>query len=470
MHTGKRLKKNFIYNLIYQFLTLIFPLITTPYLSRVLGPEKTGVYSYAYSIAYYFVLFAMLGLNNYGRREIARVQESAVKRSQKFWSIYFMQLMTSGFALILYMGCCLLSGNSHIQWILLIYVLSAVPDISWFFFGMEEFRTAILLHSAVRILAIILILLLVRSSGDLLLYAAMMAGSQLLSRILLWPNLRGRIDWYLPSFPEVLRHFRPNLVLFLPVIAVSLYKVMDKVMLGIMTTYTEVGLYEYSEKVIQIPISCVTALGSVMLPRMSNLAAKKNAQKEYPLIFYSMILGVALTTCASFGLMAVADVFVPFFYGNGYEKCILLFYLLLPSCTFLAIGNVLRTQYLIPHAMDREYIISLLLGAGVNLCANGLLIPRLASFGAAVGTLLAEGTVATVQMYFLRSVLPIGRYLKETAYIVLCASLMLAVVYPIPALYSSFLTLTLKVLAGASVFIPLMLIRYRPLVKKVFPL
>lgn len=461
---------NFIYNLLYQLLLLFTPLVTTPCLSRILGAEQMGIFSYSYSAAYYFVLLAMLGLNNYGQREIARVQDDRSARSQTFWSIYFLQMLTGSAAVICYiLYCFFFNRDQPVSWIMIPYVLTGILDITWFFLGMEEFKITVLRSSAVKVMSVAAILLFVRSSGDLLLYAVIMAGSQLLSQLILWPTLRKRVRWDKPASRLVLSHLRPDVILFLPVVAVSLYKVMDKIMLGAMTTYAEVGFYEYSEKVLQIPVSCVTALGTAMLPRMSNMAAKKDFRKEYPLILNSMIFGIALAACAAFGLMAVADVFVPFFYGNGYEKCIILFYLLLPSCIFLAIGNVLRTQYLIPHAMDREYTVSLVLGAVVNLCVNRLLIPRLASAGAAVGTLLAEGTVAAAQMYFLKSVLPVGRYLRETAYITACASVMLIVVYRIPASDLPVLTLALKTLAGAFVFVPLMLLRYRALIISVLP-
>ena len=309
------IKKNFTYNLIYQILTLILPLVTTPYLSRVLGAEKTGIYSYSYSVANYFVLFAMLGLNNYGNREIAKVKDNIEERSIIFWSIYFLQLITGGFSTIIYIIVCLMCRNSQINWIMSLYVLSGLFDINWFFWGMEEFKITVSRNIIIKLVTVAGILLLVKSPDDLWIYAVLMAGSMLVSPLALWPYLSKRIYWIKPSLRQILLHFKPNLVLFIPVIAVSLYKIMDKIMLGWMTTYIEVGYYEYSERVIAIPNSLVNALGTVMLPRMSNLVAKNDTTQELSIIKNSVILGTGIAAAMSFGLIGIADVFVAFFYG-----------------------------------------------------------------------------------------------------------------------------------------------------------
>ena len=398
----KNVRRNFLYNLFYQILTFLLPLITTPYLSRVLGAEKTGVYSYSYSVAYYFVLFAMLGLNNYGNREIAKIRDDRYQRSKLFWEIYGLQVCNSVVIIIIYSLINLLFRNELINWIMLLYVASSIFDINWFFWGLEEFKITVTRNTVIKIATVVAILLFVKSREDVYIYALIMAGSMLLSPILLWPYLRARVDWRKPGFREVLSHLKPNLILFIPVIAVSLYKVMDKIMLGSMASYSEVGLYDYAEKVIAIPTCCVNALGTVMMPRMANLVAQKDNSTEKETIYKSMIFGTALATAMSFGLIGIADVFVPLFYGEGFSKCVILFYILLPSCVFLAIANVIRTQYLIPHSMDKEFTVSLGAGACINLLINAMLIPQLQSIGAAIGTLLAEALVCFIQGYYVR--------------------------------------------------------------------
>lgn len=459
-------KRNFVYNILYQILVFLLPLMTTPYLSRVLGADRTGVYSYAHSIAYYFVLFAMLGLNNYGNREIARSRDDIKLRSKTFWSIYFLQILTSITALVVYVAYCILvKSNDLVSWILLLYVLSAGLDINWFFWGLEEFKITVTRNTVIKLSSVASIFLFVKTNNDLGIYTFIMALSTFLSPLLLWPYLAKRVKWYKPSYKEVINHLKPNLILFIPIIAISLYKVMDKIMLGNMATFTEVGFYEYSEKVIAIPIACVNALGTVMLPRMSNLVAKKQTNTELSIIEKSIIVGAGLAISMGFGLMSIAKDFVPLFYGPGYDKCVLLFYVLMPSCSFLAVANILRTQYLIPRKRDRDYIISVFLGAIVNLVVNALLIPSLQSVGAAIGTLIAEATVCVYQMFIVRKELPVRRYVRETMYLLLCGIIMLSLVFVIPSFSSRIVSVTVKVAAGVLVFGTLFLLRYRELAK-----
>lgn len=457
----KNIKINFLYNLFYQVLTFVLPLVTTPYLSRVLGAEKTGIYSYSYSIAYYFVLFAMLGLNNYGNREIAKIRDNKYERSKLFWSIYGLQVCTSLTIIIVYSLCNLLFRNELINWIMLLYVMSSLFDINWFFWGMEEFKITVTRNTVIKLSSVMAILFFVKEEGDIYVYSLIMAGSMLLSPILLWPYLRKRIDWVKPSIGSIAIHLKPNLILFMPVVAVSLYKVMDKIMLGYMGTYSEVGLYDYAEKVIAIPICCVNALGTVMMPRMTNLVANNKTAVEKETIFRSMVFGTALATSMSFGLMGIADVFVPYFYGEGFSKCIVLFYILLPSCVFLAIANVIRTQYLIPHSMDKEYIISLIVGACINLMLNVILIPRFQSIGASIGTLVAEATVCSIQWHYVMKYIDLKRHIKDIAIIIVAGFIMALVVYFIPFVYNSVVTLYIKVVVGGIIFGTVMIMKYK---------
>lgn len=295
-----------------------------------------------------------------------------------------------------------------------------------------------------------------------------MVGGILLSSLVLWPYLKGRVNFCKPSIKDIMSHFTPNMILFVPVIAVSLYKVMDKIMLGSMATYTEVGFYDYSERVIAIPICAVNALGTVMLPRMSNLVFKKNDTLEKETIHKSLIWGTAMACAMSFGLMAIADIFVPFFYGVGYEKCIILFYILLPSCVFLAIANVVRTQFLIPHSMDKQYSISLILGAITNLVVNVLLIPQMQSIGAAIGTLLAEGSVCIFQFMCVRRFLPIKKYFIDIFYLLISSFIMFLIVFNMPTAENVIISLIIKIGIGILVFSILIVLRYRTILRMIF--
>lgn len=414
---SKGVKENFIYNSIYQIIAIAIPLITTPYLSRILGVEGIGEYAYAYSIAYYFTLIIKLGLNNYGSREIAYYREDKMQISKIFWELYFFQAMSLIVLLIIYVIYSMqIAQHKEISLILSLFVVSSGIDITRFFWGMEEFKLIVLRDLCIKTLSTIGIFAFVKTEEDTWKYALLLCIGFLGSQLLLWPSLKKSIRWCRPTVKGIVHHIKPNLLLFLPTIAVSLYKTMDKIMLGFFSSTVEVGYYESSEKIIQVPMALITSLGTVMQPRMTNLLAKgEERNKLNSILDTSFQLAVFLSSIIGFGIMAVAKEFVPWFYGEGYEKCINLYEILLPSCLFLAFANVIRTQYLIPNRKDVQYIISLFAGAIINLIINMLLVVKYQAVGVAIGTLAAEITVCVVQTMFVRKDINIPRNIQNCA-------------------------------------------------------
>lgn len=443
------IKKNFIYNAFYQVLVLIIPLITTPYISRILGADGIGIYSYSYSIAQYYALFIMLGLNNYGNRTIAQVRDNNDALRKSFWSIYAMQFGLGMIILGIYFIYALfLSKNNTAALIMGIYVISSCFDINWFFFGMEKFKATTTRNTTIKIITTVLIFCFVKQRQDVYKYCIIMVSGMLLSQLVLWPYVKKICGFYRPKWSEIKVHIKPNLILFLTVIAVSLFKIMDKIMLGLMTDTAQVGFYESSERVISIPTALVTALGTVMLPRMSNLRTKKTDSEG--IIYKSILFAMLLSSSMSFGIMAVSKTFVPLFYGPGYDLCIPLYLVLLPSCLFFAFGNVIRTQYLLPNEYDSIYVKSAFLGAGVNIVINLILIPRLGAVGAAIGTLVAEMVVCSYQALKIRSKINIKKYVFRSIPFVISGIIMFLVIYNLELpIYSSVLKLFAEIVCGA---------------------
>lgn len=447
------IKKNFMYNSIYQIMIMFIPLITTPYISRVLGASGVGSYSYAYSIANYYVLFIMLGLNNYGNRSIAKVRDNKIELEKTFWSIYSMQFVLGVIFNIIYLLYCFtFSSNFNVSLAVSFYVISACFDVNWFFFGLEKFKLTVIRNTIIKILTTICIFIFVKESTDILIYCLIMTIGLLISQLALWPYILRNINFYKPTIKEITVHIKPNLFLFLTVIAVSLFKIMDKVMLGIMTTTTEVGYYESAEKIIAIPTALITSLGTVMLPRMTNMISN-NSTQDKKLIYWSMLFAMFISSSMCFGIMGVSKEFVPLFYGDGFEKCIDLFIILLPTCIFMAYANVIRTQYLLPHQMDKDYVISAFLGAGVNLTVNWILIPIHGCIGAAIGTFFAEAIVCLYQAYAVRKYLPIKKYFYKSLCFILAGIIMFLVIFNIDiGNISIFIKLFIKILIGVVLY------------------
>lgn len=408
------IKKNLIYNVVYQLLAIVLPLVTTPYISRVLGADGVGIYSYSYTVANYFMLVAMLGVKNHGNRSVAAVRDDPRALSRTFWEIYGLQALCSAVALIAYLGYATVLEREHRLVFLIqsIYVLTGMLDISWLFFGLEKFKLTVSRNILMKLMTLVCIFLFVKTPEDLWVYTLILVLGTFFSQSYLWLYLKNEVRWHRPTLSQMLTHLKPELILFIPVIAVSLYKMMDKIMLRQMSSYQQVGFYESSEKILNIPSGIITALGTVMLPRMANLAAKSQTQKSERYIHDSMLFVMFLSGGMAFGIAGIAQVLVPVFLGQEYLPCIGLLKVLSPTVLFISWANVIRTQHLIPNKKDRSYIISVLLGAVVNLIANALLIPRLSAIGAAIGTLLAEIAVCVSQTLMVRQDLPIKQYLK----------------------------------------------------------
>lgn len=440
------IKTNFLYNSFYQLLIILIPLVTTPYLSRILGADGIGQYSFYNSIANYFGIFVLLGINNYGNREVAKHREARLELSNTFWNVYYFQFLSGLIVSILYLiFCFFIAKESLLALIFGFYVISCVFDINWFFFGIERFKLTVSRNTIIKVINTVLIFVFIKEADDVWKYCLIMALGLLVSQIVLWPYLFKTIDFVKPNWSSIKPHIKPNLFLFLSVLAVSLFKIMDKIMLGLISTKEQVGLYESSEKIIAIPTALIISLGAVMLPRISNIVSKD--ENYMALIDKSIIFAMMISSSLCFGIMSVSKEFVPWFYGPGFEICIILYQILLPSCVFLAFANVIRTQYLLPNQMDKHYIKSAFLGAGVNIVLNLFLIPFFQAAGAAIGTLVAEFVVCFYQSYIVRDALPIRHYLVSAIPFVFSGIIMFGLLYSF-SLSSMLVSVLVKICIG----------------------
>lgn len=451
-----KLRKNLIYNIFYQILIIILPLITAPYISRVLGSHNVGVYSYTQAFANYFYLFAMLGVNNYGNRTIAAVRDDRYEVSKTFWEIFSFQFILGLSISTIYLIYCLLfvTEDKIIYLMQFFYVASAVFDVNWLCFGLEKFKFTTIRSTAIRLTMAALTFLLVKTQDDLAIYTAILSGGNLVAVLVIWPFIRKNIDFIKPSGKSILKHLKPNLVLFWPVIAVSLYNIMDKLMLGAMSTKEEVGFYTYAERIAQIPNTLILALDSVIMPRMSNLLAKKDSKTASFLMDNVMMFAMLMASAMSFGLAAVGPTFAPWFYGKEFSRCGLFIVMLSPVIIFKGWAGALRTQYIIPAKKDSIYVISLTVGAVVNLILNTLLIPKYEGVGAVIGTIMAEFTVCFIQFYMVRKDVNIKEYVKNGISFCLIGFIMYVVIYFIREIFNKPLMIMVsQVLIGSIVYL-----------------
>lgn len=448
-------KVNIIYQVTYDILLMILPFLTSPYIARVLGAEGLGIYSYYYSVATYFVLFSQLGLKNYGNRMIAKYRDDRNKVNELFSNMAMIHIIISLLCVAVYVGYIFtVNENEKIYAIIMVaQVLSGLFDISWFYFGIENFKLTVFRSTVIKIINVVCVFTLVRDKGDLWLYCLIMALGMLFSQITLWVPLKKYVKFVRTSWTKMVVHIRPMLVLFIPTIAVSLYKYMDKIMIGLISSKVQLGFYENAEKVINIPTTVISSFGTVMLPKMSNMVVKKDKSivKKYTGVsmLYVMWLAYALT----FGLAGVALVFAPIFWGEEFRISGFLIMGLALTIPFTSFANVIRTQYLIPTEKDREFVVSVVSGSVVNLIINALLISKYGAIGAVIGTIMAEVTVCFIQCYVVRKELQIWDYFKQTIFFLGMGIVMFMVVFKLgDVLGVSIKTLVIQICLGAFIY------------------
>lgn len=450
------LKKNLAYNVAYQILVIILPLITAPYVSRVLGADGLGTYSYIFSIVTYFGLFGMLGIANHGNRSVALVRDNRQKVSEAFSNTYIIQLCTTVIALLLYFLFiyCWFSGDKTIAYIESIIVLSYVLDITWFFFGLEQFAVTVTRNAIIKIATVVAIFIFVRSREDLWIYALIMSCGMLFSQIYLWLRIRKYADFCKPSWSQVKSNIKPVLMLFIPAIAYSIYKLLDKVMLGAMSSMSQVGLFDNAEKIINIPSSLITAFGTVMMPRITVLLGTGDEHRISYLNKISVRYFTLLVVGAAFGLAGICNVLAPVYFGSEFVGSAPIIAGLGFSLIFVTWANVIRTQYLIPNKLDKPYVISSVIGALANLAVNIILIPKFAGIGAMIGTIIAEFTVFFVQLILVRRSFPMSQYLQPVLFLFPIGMIMFAIVYWIGAyMGNTIITLIIQILVGGFLYL-----------------
>ena len=455
---GKKpgLKKNFLFSISYQIIAVVLPLITTPYLARVFGASNVGVFSKTQAFAHYFLLFSMLGVNNYGNRAIARVRNDKYEMSKTFWEIYTFQVFMSVICSSLYLGYCLLiaTENKIIYLLQGVYVIHAMFDINWCCFGMEKFKLTAIRSSLVKILSAICVFTFVKGPEDVWLYTLIYGVGLLLSVLAVWPFVLRHIVFVKPTLDGIKKHIKPNLILFWPVVAVSIYNIMDRIMLGWMSADEEVGFYTYAERIITVPTTLILALDNVVMPRMSNLYVREGNSKHINFLMDSvMMFAMFMAGAMAFGAAGISDIFATWFYGDGFARCGFFILLLSPVVIFKGWAGALRTQFIIPTGRDKIYVISLTAGAVINVILNVLLIPKMNGIGAIIGTLGAEFAVCFIQFFCCRKDINIKEYLINGASFCIIGAIMFFVIKALRDVSSNpVLTMALQIICGGLLY------------------
>ena len=433
-------KKNAAYNVAYRMFSVFLPLVTAPYLSRTVGTDGVGLYSLAWSVSYVFCLIGMLGLNDYGVRTIAQVRDNREELDRTFSAIWQMQLLVAGATLVAWLGYVFLVAGEEkvIALHLTMMSVSCLVSLDWCLMGLDIFKPIALRNTFVKLAAAACVFLFVKKKEDLWIYGFVWSLATLIGNLMSAASLRGKVTYRPVPIRESLKHLKPCAVLFISVLAVNVYRTMDKVMVSAIAGVHENGLYENAEKIARH-------------------------------IDRSMELILCMTSAMAFGVAAVADVFAPLFYGEDFRYSGTLMAPLAFTLIMIGFANVIRTQVVLPQKRDHIFVKSVCCGAAVNLIANACLIPSMKSMGAVVGTLMAEMTVPVVQYIILRKELPYGQFLKYVGIYAVFGGIMLGCVRLVKTLVpaETWLSLGIMTAAGIAVYAGLC-IGYWKMTKKNF--
>lgn len=461
MAKQKSLKLNYIYNVSYQVLSLITPLITTPYVSRVLGADGIGDYSFTASVVTYFSMVAVLGTLTYGNREISYLQDDRTARSTLFWEIELLSFLSTGICTAAYLIFLLFCDRSRFSLyaIQTISIVCVAFDIAWLLQGMEEFGKVMFRNMLFKVINIVFIFTAVRDKDDLFLYVAGMVLLALASNLSIWFYLPQYIDRPVWNKLHPMQHLKPTLALFIPSVAMSIYTVFDKTMIGLFANNFENGYYEQALKISKTALTLVTALGAVMIPRMGYYFNQKNMDKVKELTYQSYnfvwFLGVPL----SFGLIGISQNLVPWFYGKGYDKITMLLPILGLLIIIIGLSNVTGIQYFVTTKRERLLTGTVIIGAVVNFVCNLILIPKLYSIGASIASVAAETVITLTQLYLIRNELSFTRIMAQSVKYLLAGACMLLVLFlENHYLSASVLHSCIMIFSGAIVYFVMLLV------------
>lgn len=402
----KSLKLNVIMNMILTMSSFIFPLITFPYVSRILLPEGTGKVSFATSLISYFSMFAQLGIPTYGIRACAKVRDNREELTRTAQELLIINLTMSAISyVVLFLAIAFvprLQSEKTLYVIVSFTIILTSIGMEWLYKALEQY-TYITIRSVIfKFIALMAMFLLIHEKSDYVVYGGISILAASASNILNFINVHKYIDLKTVGGYDFERHIKPIGTFFAMACATTIYTHLDTVMLGFMKSDTDVGYYNVAVKIKSILISIVTSLGAVLLPRASYYV-ENGLMDEFKRITkkaLSFVFLVASPLMLYFMFYAKEGIF--FLSGNAYEGSILPMQIIMPTLLFIGITNILGIQMLVPMGKEKVVLYSEIAGAIVDVVINALLIPRFASTGAAIGTLVAEFVVLVVQYMALK--------------------------------------------------------------------
>ena len=408
---AKSIKRNFIYNVLLNISSVIFPLITAPYVSRVLEPDGVGLNNFASTYAGYFALVAVLGIPTYGVREVAKNKQDQTALTELVSQLMSIALITTLSVSAVYLVTLFIIGQlteNLIIFLLAGFAIYLSPfKINWYYQGIEEFGFITLRSLVIKTLSVIAMFVFVREKNDLIIYIILGVLGGVVADIWNYTKMyKAGIKPHL-TLKGLKQHISPLFILFASSIAVSIYTVLDTIMLGFITDYKEVGFYSSAMHMSKVLLSAITSLSIVAVPRVSSYLKNKEYEKINDLMNKSFSVVSLLAFPTAIGMACLSPFFVPLFFGEQFVGAVVP--LMILSMLIIAIGlnNLTGVQILIGMGLDKLFLYSVLTGTISNFLLNVFLIPSYGAVGASIASVFAEMLILGVTSYYVYKYTPV---------------------------------------------------------------
>ena len=402
-------KLNIVMNFILTISNFIFPLITFPYVSRVLLPAGTGRVAFVTSLVSYFTMIGMLGIPTYGIRACAQVRDDKEKLSKTAQEIFVINSIAMGISLLSYLIALMTiprMGEDRSLFLINIATLFFnLIGFEWLYKALEQYTYITIRSIILKFVSLVLMFIFVQQQSDYVIYGSITILASVGSNLFNFFNLHKHIDLKWQNKMNLKQHLAPILSFFMMTVATTIYTNLDAVMLGFMKTDVDVGYYNAAVKIKAILVSLVTSMGAVLLPRLSFYIKEKKENEFRELTIRSMqfVLFISIPLWIYFTVFAKEG--IDFLSGNNYAGAILPMQIVMPTLFLIGISNLLGIQILVPMGREQDVLKSVVIGGVVDLILNVIFIPKLGASGAALGTLVAEFFVTLYQVYVLRDFL-----------------------------------------------------------------
>lgn len=404
LEKNNSLAKNSLFNLAYNLMKVVFPLIYASYVAHVLLDSGVGKVSYAQNIAQYFLIIASLGIPNYGVREIARVRNNSEGVQQVFSELFWMNaLSTIIFCLAYYLmiyNVAYFSDEKKLYAVVGISIILNIANIDWFYQGIEEFSYIAVRSFCIKIISMILIFVFIKAKEDYIVYALIsvvgVAGNNIVNLFSLKKyGIKFRIKHIYMS-----RHLRSVIILLGTSLAIELYTLLDTTMIGILCDYQSVGYYTNSMKLVKVVIITMTSVNAALLPRLSLYYAKNDIVMCSEIISKAFSILLFLFIPCGIGMILTADLIIPVLFGQSFLPAVTTFRIVALLIYALGFSNLFGTQVLLTFSQERKLLICTVVGAVTNFTLNLIIIPIWQQNGAAVASVISESVVTIISIIF----------------------------------------------------------------------